>query len=118
MRHVRIAWRSARSLESVRTWVNGPLLDTLRRAGYTVESETATANSNSAPGTECIVLRETRSLWLLTVSWLAFLFSKNRYQAVLSLSPLADGRTELLVAGDVPGQVAKQLKKLAEPIRA
>ena len=117
MRHVRIAWRSARSLESVRTWVSGSLLDTLRRAGYTVESETATANSVGEPGTEWIVLRETRSLWLLPVSWLAFLVSKNRYQAVLSLSPLADG-TELLVAGDVPGQVAKLLKKLAEPIPA
>ena len=118
LRHINIAWRSGRSLESVRSWVSGSLLDTLRRAGYKVESETATANATGEPGTEWILLKETRSLFWLPLSWLAFFFAKSRYQVVLSLSPLADGRTELLVAGDVPGPMAKALKKLAEPIPA
>ncbi len=118
LRTVNIAWRSGRSLESVRTWVSGSLLDTLRRAGYKLQAETATANSVGEPGTEWILLKESRSLFLLPLSWLAFLFSKSRYQVVLSLSALADGRTELLVAGDVPGQVAKLLKQLAEPVPA
>lgn len=118
LRTVNIAWRSGRSLESVRSWVSGSLLDTLRRAGYKVESETATANSVGAPGTEWILLKQSRSLFWLPISFLAFLWSKNRYQVVLSLSELADGRSELLVAGDVPGQVAKLLKQLAEPVPA
>ena len=83
-----------------------------------MESETATATAVGEPGTEWILLKETRSLFLLPLSFLAFLFSKSRYQVVLSLSPLADGRTELLVAGDVPGQVAKLLKTLADPVAA
>lgn len=119
LRTVNIAWRSSRSLDSVRTWVSGSLLDSLRRAGYKVESETATANSSGgAAGTEWLLVKHQRSFFLLPFSFLAFLFASNKYQVVLSLSQLADGRSELLVAGDVPGQIAKLLKTLAEPVSA
>lgn len=57
IRHVTIAWRSHRPLESVRSWVSGSLLDTLRRAGYRMENETATANTaGGAPGTEWLLV--------------------------------------------------------------
>lgn len=119
LRTVNIAWRSGRPLDSVRTWVSGSLLDSLRRAGYKVQSETATANSvGAASGTEWILLKEQRSFFWLPFSFLAFLWSKNKYQVVLSLSQLTDGRSELLVVGDVPGQIAKLLRTLAEPIPA
>ena len=119
LRHINIAWRSGRSLDSVRTWVKGSLFDSLRRAGYRVESETATANTGGgAPGTEWLLVKKERSPFLLLFSLLAFWLSKSRYQVLLSLSELADGRSELLVAGDVPGRMAKLLKELAEPVPA
>lgn len=116
IRHVTVAWRSQRPLDSVRSWVSGSLLDTLRRAGYHLENETATANTaGGAPGTEWLLVKKERSPFLLLVSLLAFWLSSSSYQVLLSLSELADGRSELLVAGDVPGRVATLLKQLAEP---
>jgi hypothetical protein len=115
LRTVNIAWRSHRSVAEVRTWVDGSLLDTLRRAGYEVQSVTNTAQAVGEPGTEWVLLHQVRSTYWLLVSWIAWLWSKNQYWAVISLSPLPDGRSELLVAGDLPGQVAKLLKQLAAP---
>ena len=117
LRAVRIAWRTHRTLESVRTWVGGSLLDTLRRAGYQVQSETATANAHGEPGTEWILLKESRSTYGLLISWIAWWWARDSYWAVLSLSQLHDGRSELLVAGDVPAPVASLLRQLAEPAR-
>lgn len=116
LRKVNIAWRSHRPLDAVESWVSGSLLDTLRRAGYKVDNQTSTANTvGGAPGTEWVLVRTERSTLLLPFSLLAFLLSKSRYTVLLSLSELADGRSELLVAGDVPGRLAKLLKQLAAP---
>ncbi len=120
LRAVNIAWRTRRPLADVRSWVGGSLLDTLRRAGYDVESTTETAATGLAaePGTEWILSKKIRpTFWLLFSVW-AWLASMNTYWAVLTLSQLADGRTELLVAGDLPGPIAKILCTLAAPAPA
>lgn len=117
LKKVNIAWRSSRPLDSVRSWVTGSLMDTLRRAGYRLENETSTANSvGGAPGTEWVLVKKERSPLLLPFSLLAFWLSTSRYTVLLSLSELADGRSELLVAGDVPSRLAKLLKELAAPV--
>jgi hypothetical protein len=119
LRKVNIAWRSHRPLESVRSWVNGSLLDTLHRAGYKLENQTPTASTTGgSPGTEWVLVRSERSLFLLPFSILAFWLATSRYNVLISLSELADGRSELLVAGDVPGRLAKLLKQLASPVAA
>ena len=109
---VNIAWRSHRAYSDVQAWVNGSLVDTLRRAGYHVESmvETDTA---AGKGTEWTLKKNDRSLILFPISILAWLINKSTYHAVLKLNNLSDGRTELLVAGDLPGSVAKLLQQLA-----
>lgn len=115
-RKVNIAWRSHRPLDAVESWVSGSLLDTLRRAGYKLENQTSTANTvGGAPGTDWVLVKTDRSLFLLPLSLLAFWINKSRYTVLISLSELADGRSELLVAGDVPGRLAKLLKQLAAP---
>jgi hypothetical protein len=116
MRTVNVAWRSHRALADVGTWVSGSLVETLRRAGYEVQSVTSTAQAGNEPGAEWVLLREVRSSFWLSISWIAWWSSKNQYWVVMSLSPLPDGRSELLVAGDLPGQVAKLLRQLAEPV--
>ena len=120
LRAVNIAWRTRRPLADVRSWVGGSLLDTLRRAGYVVESTTRTAATGSCaePGTEWILSKKSRpTFWLLFSVW-AWLAGMNTYWAVLTLSQLADGRTELLVAGDLPGPIAKILRTLSAPAPA
>ncbi|GAA2003342.1 hypothetical protein JL107_02560 [Nakamurella flavida] len=51
-------------------------------------------------------------VWLFSL--LLWWLTPNTHRAVFWVGSLADGRTELLAAGDLPGAVARTLQDLAD----
>ncbi len=111
-RAVDVRWTTDRTYPDIRSWVQGSLLTTLRKAGYRVESN---VESETAAGPRFVwqLKRTNRSLFLLPISILAFLVNTSSDKATLTLST-AGPHTELHIDGRLPSGVAKLMQKLAD----
>jgi hypothetical protein len=102
---VNVTWTTARPAADVRRWVGSSMVDTLRRYGYRVESDTPD---------ELVLTHRAPSSWpLLLFSVFAYLLSQHRsYQVVFKFLTTPEGLTRLLVIGDLPAKVADVLRDL------
>jgi hypothetical protein len=103
---VNLCWTTSRTMEDVRSWFQLSVTSSLRKAGYRVSSDTV----------DELVMRHPASSqwWLILVSFWAFWLSGQRqYQVVFKFVHLVDGRSQVLIIGDVPGKLAEILEDLA-----
>ena len=83
---------------------------TLRKAGYRVTAST--------PDELVMTHAGSSNWWLLLISWMAFWLSDTRsYQVTFKFLALADGRSRVLIIGELPSKVAAVLEDLVAPAR-
>ena len=102
---INFTWTTSRSLADVRNWVSTSVVDTLRKAGYHVNSDTAE---------ELVMTHRGPSSWpILLFSVVAFWLSDQRsYQVVFKFIPTVDGKIQMLVIGELPTRVSSILYEL------
>lgn len=110
---VDVRWTTDRTYADVRTWVQGSLLETLRKAGYRTDSDIET-ESDAGPRFEWRVRRVNRSPLLFPISILAFLVNTSTDKAAVTLTAPPGAHTQLHIDGRLPNGVAKLMTKLAE----
>lgn len=106
MEKVDFTWKTSRSTDSVRSWVQTGLTRALRRWGYRTEQ---------ASDDHFLFVRR-RSFWPIAfISPLAFLVSPNQKdQAVITISQSDSGLTQMAVIGELPRRVAAVLRELPQ----
>lgn len=112
-RKVKLAWRTHRPLAEVNAFLTGTVFDALRSYDYLFEPP-ADLPRGGQPGTEWVAVRKGGPAGLWMVSLLLWWLRPNTRRVVFWVGRLADGRTELLAAGDLPGPVARTLQTLAD----